>query len=216
MVFDDNAIDLFSNQTISFLENFIQKCFLLLLSHLCEHGHPCIRRTKTVSYSPLNSKARLSQVVNSINSLAIEFDLPIVISMHPRTREKINQSGAKFSDKVIEHEPFGFIDYMKLQKESFCVLSDSGTISEESSILRFPAVTLRDSMERPEALDVGAMIMTGLEHGEIKNAVKIATSERNLYCIPEAYDVFNHSQSVVKFIQSTLGRAHEWLGIRRS
>ncbi len=163
----------------------------------------------------VNSTERLSQVVESINSLAVDFNLPVVISMHPRTREKINQSGAKFSERIIEHEPFGFVDYMKLQKEAFCVLSDSGTISEESSILRFPAVTLRDSMERPEALDVGAMIMTGLEYNQIKSAVIIATADSNCYSLPAAYDLSNHSQAVVKFIQSTLGRAHEWLGIRK-
>jgi UDP-N-acetylglucosamine 2-epimerase len=158
---------------------------------------------------------RLVQAIESINSIATNFDLPVVISMHPRTREKINRIGIKFSDKIIEHEPFGFIDYMKLQKDAFCVLSDSGTISEESSILGFPAITLRDSMERPEALDVGAMIMTGLEYNQIKNAILLVTSDTNIYTLPASYDLLNHSQSVVKYIQSTAGRAHEWLGIRR-
>lgn len=163
----------------------------------------------------VDSPTRLKNAINSINLVASEFGMPVVISLHPRTKSRIQEMGIEFSKNIIDHEPFGFLDYMKLQMDSYCVLSDSGTISEESSILGFPAVTLRDSMERPEALDVGAMIMTGLGYDQIRVAILLVTSDKNEFLLPDAYDLENHSQVVVKFIQSTATRANEWLGIRR-
>jgi UDP-N-acetylglucosamine 2-epimerase (non-hydrolysing) len=110
-------------------------------------------------------------------------------------------------------EPFGFHDYNHLQLRAACVLSDSGTISEESSILGFPAVTLRDSIERPEALDAGAIIMTGLDVEDVVDAVAVAIDGVRAP-IPAGYDIDNPSQRTVNFIISTARRHHDWAGIR--
>ncbi len=111
-------------------------------------------------------------------------------------------------------EPFGFVDYNKLQVSAACVLSDSGTIAEESSILGFPAVTLRDSIERPEALDVGSILMTGLDVDDVVQNVGAAIADPEKV-IPAEYQITNTSQRVVNFILSTAHRHHQWAGIRR-
>jgi UDP-N-acetylglucosamine 2-epimerase (non-hydrolysing) len=117
---------------------------------------------------------------------------------------------------VLFHEPFGFFDYIKLQVNAKCVISDSGSISEESSILRFPAITIRDSMERPEALDTGSIIMTGLRKDEVLAGIEVAISlpidfENSL---PLGYEVSDFSNRVTRFVLSTVWRHHEWAGLR--
>ena len=110
-------------------------------------------------------------------------------------------------------KPFGFFDYNKLQKEAFCAISDSGTISEESAILDFPAVTIRQSIERPEALDAGSIILTGLDVDILLSAVELAEKETELFSnreIPEEYKVENTSLRVVKFILGTAKLANKW------
>jgi UDP-N-acetylglucosamine 2-epimerase (non-hydrolysing) len=120
---------------------------------------------------------------------------------------------------MIFHEPFGFIDYNQLQINAFCVLSDSGTISEESAILGFPAITIRDSMERPEALEFGGIVMTGLKAENVITGIQAAIdqfSEKSSgFSFPDGYEVPNCSSRVVKFMLSTAPRHHEWAGIRK-
>jgi UDP-N-acetylglucosamine 2-epimerase (non-hydrolysing) len=122
---------------------------------------------------------------------------------------------------VIFHEPFGFIDYNHLQLNAKCVLSDSGTISEESSILGFPAVTIRDSMERPEAIESGVIVMTGLKPANIIAGIRavIATHSADpdslKITLPSGYDVPDFSTRVLKFVLSTATRHHEWAGVRK-
>ena len=116
---------------------------------------------------------------------------------------------------VTFHPPLGFIDYVRLQQDALCVLSDSGTISEESSILGFPAVTLRDSIERPEALDTASIIMTGLDPGNIVEAIDLLDQERkNPHVIPQDYAIDNCSERAVRFILSTYRRHAVWSGLR--
>ncbi len=162
----------------------------------------------------VNSSRRLASAINSINSLAHEYKMPVLFSVHPRTGDRIRRSGIEISKAITLHEPLGYIDFLKLQLNSFCVLSDSGTVSEESAILGFPAITIRDSMERPEALDTGSIMMVGLDFDSIQRGIKLATSPNNILVSPRDYESTNHSQVVVKFIHSTLGRANEWLGVR--
>ena len=110
-------------------------------------------------------------------------------------------------------KPFGFHDYNKLQVDSFCAISDSGTISEESSMLNFPAVTLRQSIERPEALDTGSIILSGLDQDVLLQAIEIVTQERVLYPtkeIPEEYKINNTSLRVIKLIQGTAKLTNHW------
>lgn len=165
----------------------------------------------------VDEPSRLVELLKTLQAVHDKWKLPIFVSTHPRTRARLaglpeyeNLTG------VVFHEPFGFFDYNKLQLTAKCVISDSGTISEESSILGFPAITIRDSMERPEALDTGSMIMTGLTADEVVRGIEEATSPDYAFPpeIPEPYRVADTSRRVVRFIMSTVGRHHEWAGIR--
>jgi UDP-N-acetylglucosamine 2-epimerase (non-hydrolysing) len=142
--------------------------------------------------------------------------MPILVSTHPRTRNKLSAlQGANEISGIVFHEPFGFFDYVKLQKSALCVLSDSGTISEESAILGFKAITIRDSMERPEALEVGRIILSGIQSNSIENAIDITLGSESLQEIePDGYEVSNFSERVVKFIFSTYDKHRDWSGIR--
>ncbi|WP_404850500.1 non-hydrolyzing UDP-N-acetylglucosamine 2-epimerase [Dietzia kunjamensis] len=168
----------------------------------------------------VDSPERLRMLLNCLTAVYSHFGLPVFVSTHPRTRKRLEAlpdwsepEGITFS------EPVGFHDYNKLQLAAACCLSDSGTIAEESSILGFPAVTLRDSIERPEALDNGGIMMTGLHSGDVVAAVRIAMDsgynrEGVSRLTPEDYLIENTSERVVKFILSTVHRHHQWAGVR--
>jgi len=154
----------------------------------------------------VDSEVNFKNLCDALNLLAKEYKKPIVFSVHPRTKKKIEASNIKF-DKLIQfNKPFGFFDYLKLQTNSLCVLSDSGTITEESSILGFPAITMRNSHERPEGMDEGTVIMSGLKPENIINAIKITidqySGKERPFKIIEDYDVDNVSKKVVKIILS--------------
>jgi UDP-N-acetylglucosamine 2-epimerase (non-hydrolysing) len=140
-----------------------------------------------------------------------------MVSTHPRTRKLLEAiPGYKETRGVVFHEPFGFVDYNKLQLNAKCVLSDSGTISEESIILGFPAVTIRDSMERPEALESGGIVMTGLKAPNVLAGIQYVTENGNsAKLLPAGYEVTDCSTRVVGFMLSTVSRHHEWAGIRK-
>lgn len=156
----------------------------------------------------------LTKVVNCLNAIYDEYRLPIVVSTHPRTRNRLEMLDSDFSDRDIRFlKPFGFFDYNKLQKDSFCAISDSGTISEESVMLDFPAVTLRNSIERPEALDAGSILLTGLDKDMLICAVDLVTQESKHYTKREApteYKVENTSLRVLKIIMGTAKLTNRW------
>jgi UDP-N-acetylglucosamine 2-epimerase (non-hydrolysing) len=146
-------------------------------------------------------------------------ELPIFISTHPRTRKRLEAlPDWDPSSNMTFSEPLGFHDYNKLQLKAACVLSDSGTIAEESSILGFPAVTIRDSMERPEALDTGEIMMTGLDASDIVTATTLAISSASGSVLnerlPDDYRANNTAERVMRFIISTARRLRQWTGIR--
>jgi UDP-N-acetylglucosamine 2-epimerase (non-hydrolysing) len=146
--------------------------------------------------------------------------LPVLVSTHPRTRKRREQrapSGIAL-DGVTFAEPFGLIDYVRLQRDARCTLSDSGTISEESAILGFPAVTLRESIERPESLDAGSIVMTGLDPDGLVEAIAVAVDQAAAEGVPcpDDYRVTDTSRRVVTFIHSPVRRHHEWAGVRRT
>lgn len=145
-------------------------------------------------------------LVNSLNSVAEEFKLPVIYSTHPRSCKKIEERKIKFNPSIRKLKPFGFIDYNKLQQNAFCVLSDSGTLSEESAILNFPAVLIRTSTERPEVLDKGSIIIGGIKSEEVIQAVYSAVEMfgvmDNANILPVDYQDTNVSMKVVKIIQS--------------
>ncbi len=162
--------------------------------------------------------ARLQNLLDTLQAIHQKWQLPVLVSTHPRTRKKLEAlPGFKETPGVIFHEPFGFLAYNKLQMNAKAVISDSGTIAEESSILGFPAITIRDSIERPEAIDVAAIVMTGLKANEVINGLEevIANPPAADRVLPQGYEVTDFSQRVVRFILSTYGRHHEWAGIRK-
>jgi UDP-N-acetylglucosamine 2-epimerase len=164
----------------------------------------------------VDSPERLAQLIECLERVATAFDLPVVVSTHPRTRKRLDALRREMAGDIRWMAPFGFHDYNKLQVDAACVLSDSGTISEESSMLGFPAVTLRDSIERPEALDAGTIVMTGLDPDEVERSVRMAISDGAVTSsVPAGYEVTDCSNRAVRFISSTAGRHHAWAGIRR-
>jgi UDP-N-acetylglucosamine 2-epimerase len=160
----------------------------------------------------------LANLIEALERIAEEFDLPVVVSTHPRTRKRLEALGKKdISAKIKFMKPFGFLDYVKLQMHARCVISDSGTICEESSMLNFPAVTVRNAIERPEAMDTGSIVVTGVDPDVILEAVKLQTSEdilqREVY-VPDDYKIENTSQRVVKLILGMAKLSNLWSGIR--
>lgn len=160
---------------------------------------------------------RLSLLVESLQRVRDELGRAILVSTHPRTRSRLEQLALPVGEGIRFHPPFGFLDYVRLQQGAACVLSDSGTISEESAILGFPAVTLRDSIERPEALDTGSIVMCGVEPQSMLEAVRLVTDQHRAGerpDVPAEYRITNCSQRAVNFIASTSARHHAWAGIR--
>ncbi|AZE83018.1 UDP-N-acetylglucosamine 2-epimerase (non-hydrolyzing) [Pseudomonas fluorescens] len=120
----------------------------------------------------------LRDLIGSLKALADEYKLPIIVSTHPRTRKRLEALGESLDHPLIRFvKPFGLLDYIKLQMEAFCILSDSGTITEEASLLNLPAVTIRNAHERPEGMDEGTLIMCGLTTDRVLNAVRVVTSQ---------------------------------------
>ncbi|MFC7400986.1 non-hydrolyzing UDP-N-acetylglucosamine 2-epimerase [Citricoccus sp. GCM10030269] len=166
----------------------------------------------------VDSKERLEQVLSSLKAVAADQDVPFLVSTHPRTRKRIEQYGLDTHSTIRLHEPLGFHDYNKLQLGARCVISDSGTISEESSMLGFPAITLRDAIERPEALDTGAIITTGLEPEDVVDSVNITIKQHRQEgapVIPYDYMITDSSRRVINYIRSKVASHHEVSGIRR-
>jgi UDP-N-acetylglucosamine 2-epimerase (non-hydrolysing) len=143
-------------------------------------------------------------LVEALNEVARIYKKPIIFSTHPRTRKRIEEKGIVFDKLIRNIEPLGFFDYVKLQKESYCVLSDSGTVPEESAVLNFPAISMRTSTERPEALDAGSIVLGGIDKDNILNAIEMAVkSYKNDRKNPVTnYLDTNVSEKVVKIIQS--------------
>ena len=157
---------------------------------------------------------KLRKVVDCLQALADKYQYPVIVSTHPRTRKRLEALGLESAHELIRFlKPFGFFDYNALQLKSFCAISDSGTISEESSILGFSAVTLRNSMERPEALDTGAILITGLDKEVLLNgvsAVVAQASEEGGSEVPADYSIENTSWRVVKLILGTASLTSRW------
>ncbi|MHC9543691.1 MAG: non-hydrolyzing UDP-N-acetylglucosamine 2-epimerase [Vulcanimicrobiota bacterium] len=156
----------------------------------------------------IDIESNFLELVETINAVAEEFSLPIIYSTHPRSAKKIKDKGITFNSLVTHMKPFGFFDYNKLQKNAFCVISDSGTLSEESAILNFPAVLLRTSTERPEVLDKGSIIIGGIRKRDVIRAIHLSrefSTQNSAHNLPYDYSDYNVSEKVVKIIQSYTG-----------
>jgi UDP-N-acetylglucosamine 2-epimerase (non-hydrolysing) len=128
----------------------------------------------------IESPENMENMIHTLNALANEYKVPVIVSTHPRTKKKLDIMKTEGLSPLIQFlKPFGFHDYIKLQTEALCILSDSGTIFEESSLLNLPAITIRNAHERPEGMDVGAVIMSGLKMDSVLDAVKVIISQHD-------------------------------------
>lgn len=170
----------------------------------------------------VDSKPRLTALVDALNRLAALHDMPVIVSTHPRTRKRLDAlEGPALDSRVQYMKPFGFHDYNHLQMHARCAISDSGTIAEESALLDFPAITPRDAIERPEAMDTGNIIVTGLDADVMLEAIDTAVAIHaegraagRAPIVPQDYQVANTSERVVKLIQGTARLSNGWDGIR--
>ena len=156
---------------------------------------------------------RLEKVLECLKAVRDEWMLPVLVSTHPRTRKRLQDLGVDKVDGISFQDPFGYLDYNHLQMNARCVISDSGTISEESAIIGFPAVSLRDSIERPESLDAGSIILSGLDRSNIIRSIQaqdLGTSS----VMPNGYEVENFSSRVLSYFFSTIGQHRFWAGLR--
>ncbi len=165
----------------------------------------------------VDNPEHLKSILSVLNELAEKYDAPVIVSTHPRTRKRLESASDITIDSRVKFlKPFGFFDYVHLEMHALCTLSDSGTISEESAIMKFPAVTIREAIERPEALDAGSIIMTGLDKDVIMAAVALAIDKRSedvSRTIPDEYAVANVSERVVKLILGASKLSNKWWGI---
>ena len=165
----------------------------------------------------VDNSGNLIKILAVLNKLAEKYEIPVVVSTHPRTQKRLeNIKDIKMDPLIRFHKPFGFPDYIKLQMNARCTLSDSGTISEESAILRFPAISFRQSMERPESQDAGTIILTGFDAEIVLNSIEIAIMEhiRNIPKLPSPdYLIPDTSWRVLKLIQGLASLSNKWHGI---
>ncbi len=156
----------------------------------------------------IDNEVNFIQLMNAVNDMAEKYDMPVIYSTHPRSAKFIENRNFKFHPNVRSMRPFGFFDYNNLQMNSFCVVSDSGTVPEEASFFKFPAVSVRTSTERPEALDKGNFVIGSITAEQVLQAVELATAMKNAeelgVEVPDYIDQ-NVSVKVVKLIQSYTG-----------
>lgn len=156
----------------------------------------------------IDNEANFFSLMNAVNAMAEKYDMPILYSCHPRSKKFIELRGFKFDKRVIQNQPLGFFDYNKLQQNAFCVVSDSGTVPEEGTYFKFPAVSVRTSSERPEAIDKGVFTIGSITTEQVLQAVDLAVEMHKNgddACDVPAYADDNVATKVVKIIQSYTG-----------
>jgi len=167
----------------------------------------------------VDNPEHLQEILAILDLIVKEYDVPVIVSTHPRTRKRLEQlPGMKMDPKIQFLKPFGFTDYVHLQMNALCTLSDSGTISEESSILNFPAISFRQSMERPEAQDAGTIILTGFDTQVVMDSIRLVMKEfeqtGGYRKIADDYTIDNTSWRVVKLIAGNAKLSNLWNGIQ--
>lgn len=160
----------------------------------------------------VDSEENLIDLIDTLNALAMEYNFPIIVSTHPRTKKKLDQLQEKTINSLIKFiKPFGFLDYIKLQMNAFCVLSDSGTITEEASLLGLPAVMIRKAHERPEGMDEGTVVMCGLSKERVLHSVKLVTGQNRVEWRSQVVDyrVRNVSKKIARIVMSYIEYINE-------
>jgi UDP-N-acetylglucosamine 2-epimerase len=166
----------------------------------------------------VDNPENLRKIIEVLNKLAENYNFPVIVSTHPRTRKRLETSGLNPDNRIQFLKPFGFNDYVHLQMNALCTLSDSGTISEESAMLSFPAISLRQSMERPEAQDEGTIVLTGFEPDVVLGAIHTVIEEHKAgtyKTIPKEYQIENTSWRVLKLILGNTKLSNKWWGINK-
>jgi UDP-N-acetyl-L-fucosamine synthase len=165
----------------------------------------------------VDNRTKLNKILRILNGMAEKYKIPVIVSTHPRTRNRIEKFKTFEANKLVRFmKPFGYIDYVHLQKNALCSISDSGTISEESSILSFPAISLRQSMERPEAQDAGTIILSGLEPNVVMNIISTTIEEHTIRKYKNNiadYAITDTSWRVLKLILGNARLSNLWNGI---
>lgn len=165
----------------------------------------------------VDNPENLEKIMDVLDQLSMKYDVPVIVSTHPRTRKRLEErKNNRTNSKISFLKPFGFTDYVHLQMHAMCTISDSGTISEESAILSFPAISLRQSMERPEAQDAGTIILTGFEPEIVMDSVHLMINEHKkgkYKQIADDYTITNTSWRVLKLIMGNAGLSNAWHGI---
>ncbi len=155
----------------------------------------------------VDTEQNLLDLIETLNALTEAYDYPVIVSTHPRTRKRLDAVElGRLNSNIRFLKPFGFCDYIKLQMDSLCILSDSGTITEEASLLNLPAVTIRNAHERPEGMDVGTLIMCGLEKDRVLDAVRVIEAQhdntKRVFCPVDDYEVGAVSKQVLRVVLS--------------
>ncbi len=166
----------------------------------------------------IDNEQNFMSLMQAVNSIAENYNMPIIYSCHPRSKKFIEARDFKFHPLVQSMQPFGFIDYNKLQQNAYCVLSDSGTLSEESAMLNFPAVLIRTSTERPEVLDKGSIVVGGIKGEDVERGMNLAVSmfeNAEPYVMAEDYADFNVSVKIVKIIESYTKIVNETVWLKK-
>lgn len=179
------ANEIASSTALSLLSLTAKKYFLVTIHRAENVDHP----------------ANLNEILQGLNQVASYFGKPVICSMHPRTRSKLTDRQIKLKHPLVRfHEPFGFFDFVKLEQEAYCVLTDSGTVQEECCIFGVPTVTVRTSTERPETVDCGSNVVSGIGAAQIIAATKVMTQMATEWECPEGYLDVDVSDKVVKFV----------------
>ncbi len=201
------------NEVLSYFSKDIEKSEILekIGTKKSKYFVVSIHREENIEYQNVFNK-----ILHMLNEIVDSYNLPIIFSCHPRTK-KMLESNREIDNRIKFYKPFGFFDYLKLQKNALCVISDSGTVSEESSILNFPAVTLRASIERPEALDTGSILLTGHDVDIMLTSINLAIDQKNnkkmIGNIPADYRIDNTSDRVLNIVVGTAKLISQWSGV---
>jgi UDP-N-acetylglucosamine 2-epimerase (non-hydrolysing) len=155
----------------------------------------------------VDTPQNLTDLLETLNALARNYDVPVIVSTHPRTQKRLDALDPGEMHPLIKFlKPFGFCDYVKLQMEALCVVSDSGTVTEEASLLNLPAITIRNAHERPEGMDVGTLIMAGLKTERVLDAVRVVTAQHDsrsrVMAAVEDYEVGAVSKQLLRVVLS--------------
>jgi UDP-N-acetylglucosamine 2-epimerase len=161
----------------------------------------------------VNSEARLRSLVDALEGVSSTYSKKVIVTLHPRTKDKLDSFGIKCSDNIVYITPLGFIDYVALQLGAVSVLSDSGSVSEEAAILGFRALTIRNSMERPESLESGVVLLAGANRMSILRALEALELLGSDFSLPTEYEIKDTSKRVVSFMLSVLPNHKNWAGI---